>query len=95
MPPSEPEPSPASGTDLTSFLNRVRRAQGQLGGILRMVEEKRDLDEIIHQLKAVSRALDRAGFTLVAGDVRQRAAAGEQVTEADLAQLEKRFLTLR
>ena len=47
-------------------MNRIKRAQGQLSGVLRMLEEGRDLQEIVNQLKAVSRALDRAGFAIIA-----------------------------
>jgi DNA-binding FrmR family transcriptional regulator len=76
----------------TQVVNRIKRAQGQLAGVLRMLEEGRDLQEIVNQLKAVSRALDRAGFAIIAGELRDAARRGE-VSEEDLDQLERFFLS--
>ncbi len=42
-------------------LNRLRRAQGQLAGVIAMTETGRDCPDMVTQLAAVSRALDRAG----------------------------------
>jgi DNA-binding FrmR family transcriptional regulator len=83
--------STSAGT--TQVVNRIKRAQGQLSGVLRMLEEGRDLQEIVNQLKAVSRALDRAGFAIIAAELREFARAGA-VSEDDLDQLERFFLSL-
>lgn len=48
-----------SAEELKSALNRLRRAQGQLAGVIRMIEEGRDCEDVVTQLAAVSRALDR------------------------------------
>jgi len=77
----------------TQVVNRIKRAQGQLSGVLRMLEEGRELQEIVNQLKAVSRALDRAGFAIIAAEMREAARRGE-ITDEDLDQLEKFFLSL-
>ena len=85
-------PTPTSnGT--TQVVNRIKRAQGQLAGVLRMLEEGRDLQEIVNQLKAVSRALDRAGFAIIATELRDAVRRGE-VSDDDLDQLERFFLSL-
>lgn len=47
-------------------LNRLRRAQGQLAAVITMIESGRDCKDVVTQLAAVSRALDRAGFKIVA-----------------------------
>lgn len=73
-------------------VHRVRRAQGQLGGVLRMIEEGRDLADIVAQLKAVTRALDKASFAMLAAELRQRAASGASPDELD--DLEKVFLQI-
>ncbi|HEY2127057.1 MAG TPA: metal-sensitive transcriptional regulator [Streptosporangiaceae bacterium] len=74
-------------------LNRLRRAQGQLAGVISMVESGRDCAEVVTQLAAVSRALDRAGFKIVATGMRQcLAAEGEPPMTEE--QMEKMFLTL-
>jgi DNA-binding FrmR family transcriptional regulator len=45
-------------TALTEVLKRLRRAEGQLGGVIRMIEDGRDCADVVIQLAAVSRALD-------------------------------------
>jgi DNA-binding FrmR family transcriptional regulator len=74
-------------------LNRLRRAQGQLAGVIAMIESGRDCQEVVTQLAAVSRALDRAGFKIVASGLRQCLAAGDGA-EMTQEQLEKLFLSL-
>lgn len=74
-------------------LNRLRRAQGQLAGVIGMIESGRDCTEVVTQLAAVSRALDRAGFKIVASGMRQCLADdGKSPMTED--QLEKMFLSL-
>jgi DNA-binding FrmR family transcriptional regulator len=81
--------------DLTSVVNRLKRAQGQLGGVLRMIEEGRDCQDIVTQLAAVNRALDRAGFAIIATGLKQCLAEQEDGAESpDLPTLEKLFLSL-
>jgi len=77
----------------TQVVNRIKRAQGQLSGVLRMLEEGRELQEIVNQLKAVSRALDRAGFAIISTELREFALSGS-VSEEDLDRLERFFLSL-
>jgi len=74
-----------------AVLNRLKRAQGQLGGVIAMVEDGRDCRDIVTQLAAVSRALDRAGFKIVASNMRQ-CLNGESALTTD--ELEQLFLTL-
>jgi DNA-binding FrmR family transcriptional regulator len=72
-------------------LNRLRRAQGQLAGVITMIESGRDCQDVVTQLAAVSRALDRAGFKIVAGGMRQCMTAGAEMTQE---QMERLFLRL-
>lgn len=77
-------------------LNRLRRAQGQLAGVVAMIEAGRDCKDVVTQLAAVSKALDRAGFKIVATGMRQ-CLTGEAPGGAQLmteAELEKLFLAL-
>lgn len=77
-------------------LTRLRRARGQLDGVIAMIDAGRDCTEIITQLAAATKAMDRAGFAVVSAGLRQCAAA-EQRGEAapmDPEQLEKLFLAL-
>ena len=81
------------GAPAVAVVNRIKRAQGQLSGVLRMLEEGRDTQEVVNQLKAVSRALDRAGFAIIAAELREATSRGS-VTDEELAQLERFFLSL-
>jgi len=75
-------------------LNRLRRAQGQLAGIISMIESGRDCADVVTQLAAVSRALDRAGFKIVASGMRQCLTATDGEAPMTEQQMEKMFLTL-
>ncbi len=76
-------------------VNRLRRAEGQIAGVIRMLESGRDCEDVVTQLAAVSRALDKAGFSIVASGLRQ-CLAPENADHAviDTAKLEKLFLSL-
>ena len=78
-----------------AVLNRLRRAQGQLAGVIAMIEAGRDCKDVVTQLAAVSRALDRAGFKIVASGMRQcLAAADDEAPPMTEEELEKLFLAL-
>jgi DNA-binding FrmR family transcriptional regulator len=81
-------------TDMVPVINRIKRAQGQLGGVLRMLEEGRECEDVVTQLAAVSRALDRAGFAIVASGLQQCLAEGDGVDSLDVKKMEKLFLSL-
>ncbi|MEO9323403.1 metal-sensitive transcriptional regulator [Nocardioides sp. C4-1] len=81
-------------SDRTAVVNRVKRAQGQLAGVLRMIEEERDLSQVLNQIKAVSSALDRAGFALVAAEWRSSIDHAGGVTDEQLEHLEKLVIGL-
>ena len=74
-------------------VNRLRRAEGQIAGVIRMLEAGRDCKDVVTQLAAVSRALDKAGFSIVASGLKQCLAQGDDA-ELDVAQMEKLFLSL-
>ncbi|MGB5148511.1 MAG: metal-sensitive transcriptional regulator [Mycobacterium sp.] len=81
---------------IVAVLNRLRRAQGQLAGVISMIEQGRECKDVVTQLAAVSRALDRAGFKIVATGMREcltgEVQDGKQpMTEAEL---EKLFMAL-
>lgn len=82
--------------ELAKLANRLRRAQGQIGGVLRMIEEGRECQEIVMQLAAVRRAVDRVGFSIIATGLKQcvtdAATRGDE--GVDTAQMEKLFLSL-
>lgn len=82
--------------EMTKVTHRLKRAQGQLAGVIRMLEEGRDCEDVVTQLSAVSRALDRAGFAIIASGMRQcmTREPGSESETLDVAKLEKLFLSL-
>jgi DNA-binding FrmR family transcriptional regulator len=77
-------------------LTRLRRAHGQLSGVIEAIEEGHDCSEVLTQLAAVSRALDRAGFKIVASGMRHCQQARDDGDEPPMTEqeLEKLFLAL-
>ncbi len=80
--------------EMAGVVNRLRRTQGQVGGVVRMLEEGRTCEDIITQLAAVSRALDRTGFALTASGLRQCLADSGGKETMDTLKSEKVFLSL-
>lgn len=73
---------------------RLKRASGQLNAVIRMMEEGRDCAQVIMQLAAVSKAIDRAGYTIIAQGMKtclEKDPMGESI---DSKKLEKLFLSL-
>ncbi|MBC7517874.1 MAG: metal-sensitive transcriptional regulator [Microbacteriaceae bacterium] len=81
-----------SVVETKKILNRLRRAQGQLGAVIAAVESGGDCRAVVTQLAAVSSALDRAGFTIVSSAMRQCITNPDNKLTVD--ELEKLFLTL-
>jgi DNA-binding FrmR family transcriptional regulator len=51
---------------IADLTNRLRRAEGQVRAVQKMLAEQRDCREIVTQLTAAIKALEQAGFVLVA-----------------------------
>lgn len=81
-------------SEMVPVMNRIKRAQGQLAGVLRMLEEGRECEDVVTQLAAVSKALDRAGFAIVASGLQACLAEGGDVDSVDVKKMEKLFLSL-
>lgn len=78
--------------ELEATLKRLKRVQGQIGGIIAMIEQGRDCQDIVTQVAAASKALDRAGFSIIATGLRECVLSGD--SEYDAAHMEKLFLSL-
>jgi DNA-binding FrmR family transcriptional regulator len=83
-----------NGDTMISVIKRLRRAQGQIGGVIKMIEDGRECADVVMQLAAASRALDRAGFKIISTGLQQCALDGDPAGEAERAQLERLFLAL-
>jgi len=54
-----------------AITKRLKRAHGQLGGVIRMLEEGRSCDDIVTQMAAVDKAVTTAAFTLISTSLRE------------------------
>ena len=79
---------------LAAIMTRVKRAQGQLGGIVKMLEEGRSCDEIVTQMSAVSKAVHTAAFTLISASLEECIIEGRSDQKAVSEKLQKLFLSL-
>jgi DNA-binding FrmR family transcriptional regulator len=81
--------------EMAPVINRIKRARGQLDGIVRMLEEGRSCEEIVTQLAAVSNDLDRAGFAVIASGLRQCVTGDPEAgAQLDVKRMERLFLSL-
>jgi DNA-binding FrmR family transcriptional regulator len=81
--------------ELTDVIKRLRRIEGQIGGIVRMIEGGRDCSAVVTQLAAASRALSKAGFAVISTGMRHCSTSDDGETrDLDLRELERLFLTL-
>lgn len=73
-------------TTSNQLKNRLRRVDGQLQGILKMVDEGRDCQDILTQLAAVRSGVERVMGVVVAENVKQCVAEDQLSVEqqADL-----------
>lgn len=77
---------------MAPVLNRLKRAQGQLAAVIRMTEEGQDCKAVVMQLAAVSKALDRAGFSIISTGLQQ--CLDSDNPEISPEEFEKMFLSL-
>ena len=77
-----------------AIAKRIKRAQGQLGAIARMLEEGRACDEIVIQMSAVSKAVHTAAFTLISSSLQECMLDNKRNSEETMKKLQKLFLTL-
>lgn len=60
---NDPAPRPRPSRDQLSV--RLRRAEGQLRGVQRMLESGADCEDVLPQLAAVKAAVDQVGLHLI------------------------------
>lgn len=86
---------PAEASD--DVLKRLRRAEGQLRGVQRLIEEGADCKDVVIQLTAAQAALHRAGLRLMAAGMRHCLADPDRADAEGMSvdEMEELFLTLR
>lgn len=86
--------SPESAENQRKIVNRLRRAHGQLAAVIKAVEDDAHCRDVVQQLAAVSKALDRAGFLVVSTALKECLTNPDADGELDTGELEKLFLSL-
>lgn len=84
--------TPAVDKEQRAALNRLKRARGQLNAVIDNFENGGDCTDVIHQLAAVTSALNKAGYTIIASAMRNCVTTDDpQYTPEEL---EKAFISL-
>ena len=74
----ESQPQRGYTADKQQLLNRLRRIEGQVRGIQRMVDEDAWCPDVLVQIAAIRAALDKVGLGLAEGHVNHCMAAGAE-----------------
>lgn len=77
--------------------NRLRRAEGQLRGVQRLLDEGADCRAVVTQLTAAQAAVHRAGLRLMAAGMRYCLADPDRAEAEGMStdEMEELFLSLR
>jgi DNA-binding FrmR family transcriptional regulator len=81
---------------IDDVLKRLRRVEGQVRGIQQMLTEQRDCRDVVNQISAANKALEQAGFVLVAAGLTWCLADPERSRAEgyELADVQKMFTKL-
>ncbi|CCO06936.1 metal-sensitive transcriptional regulator [Desulforamulus hydrothermalis] len=79
------------------LLTRLKKIEGQVRGIQKMIGENRSCSDIVTQLAAVKAAVNRVGFSVLAcylaGSLKDNLEQGKEITESmdDFMKIFKKF----
>ena len=79
---------------LEAITKRVKRANGQMGAIVRMLEEGRSCEDIVTQMAAVAKAVNTAAFTLISANLKECMVDPQRDSDEIVLRLQKLFLSL-
>ena len=79
--------------DVQPIVTRLKRANGHLASVIRMLEAGSECEDALTQLAAVNKAIGRGGYALVATGLEKCLAEGGP-DSVDTKKLEKLFLAL-
>ena len=79
---------------LDAITKRVKRAHGQMGAIVRMLEEGRSCEDIVTQMAAVAKAVNTAAFTLISASLKECIVDPDRDTDDIVLRLQRLFLSL-
>jgi DNA-binding FrmR family transcriptional regulator len=79
---------------LEAIIKRMKRAQGQVNAVVRMLEEGRSCEEVVHQMAAVGKAVNTAAFTLISASLKECLVEDGRNQAETTEKLQKLFLSL-
>lgn len=79
--------------DTKAIITRLKRANGHLASVIRMLEDGSECEDALTQLAAVNKAISRGGYALVATGLQQCLEQGGP-DSVDAKKMEKLFLAL-
>lgn len=84
--------------EIRRAVNRLKRARGQLTAVIEAMESEADCREVVIQLAAVGKAIDRAGFSVISTAMRKCIVTEDEepaeTGRVSVAELERLFLSL-
>lgn len=78
---------------LEIITKRLKRAHGQMGAVIRMVEEGRSCEDVVMQMSAVGKAINTAAITLISASLKECIESEHSETEVITARLQRLFLS--
>ncbi|GAA4815260.1 metal-sensitive transcriptional regulator [Nocardioides caeni] len=79
--------------EIKAIITRLKRANGHLASVIRMLEDGAECEDALLQLAAVSKAVSRGGYALVAAGLQKCLVEGGP-DSVDTQKMEKLFLAL-
>ena len=79
---------------IQAIAKRLKRAHGQMGAVVRMLEEGRSCEDVVTQMAAVGKAINTAAFTLISASLKECIADPEIDSDLVTEKLQKLFLSL-
>ena len=75
-------------------LLRLRKVEGQVRGLQRMIEQDKDCAEVVCQLSAARRALDKVGFLILSHRMQECMQRKSGESERSMEEAMELFLSL-
>jgi DNA-binding FrmR family transcriptional regulator len=80
--------------DISAISARMKRANGQMAAVIRMLDEGKNCEEIVTQMAAVSKAINTAAFVLISSSLKECLVENKGNSDQVSEKLQKLFLSL-
>lgn len=84
----------SSQEDISAISARMKRANGQMTAVIRMLDEGKNCEEIVMQMAAVSKAINTAAFVLISSSLKECLVENKGNSDQVSEKLQKLFLSL-